>query len=96
MYVLDDETSGQLELLRRQHHALYPPYLLRLPPPQILAAESSQSFLIEKILFDPIIKHVQPDKGYSRSFWRRIVKHLEEGIHVLQARGEDVSFDGSG
>ncbi len=81
-----------LESLRRQHHALLPPYLLQLPPAHVLAEESSQQWIIHHILNDPDLKSYQPEKGYSRAFWRRIVAELEKGVeHIREESPDSVS-----
>ena len=91
MRPLDEVAKRQLESLRRQHHALYPAYLLRLPPNEILASEEGQRFLVERILSDPLIRYVPPERGYRRGFWRRAVAELEKGVEELRDNGEDVS-----
>jgi hypothetical protein len=72
-----------LESLRRQHHALLPPYLLRLPSSSELASEQGQQFLVERILRDVAISPYTAERGYERTFWRRIVAELERGVNEL-------------
>ena len=82
--------------LRRQHHSLHPSYLLRLAPPEELATPANQTFLVDYILNDPVIHDVQPERGYRRSFWKRIVIILEEGVKRLQVgdpENADVRFN---
>jgi hypothetical protein len=70
----------QLEVLRRQYYALYPLYQLRLPPAQFLATSQSQSYLLSRILDDPLLSRYPPEAGYQKSFWRRVVAELESGL----------------
>ncbi|KAK1924147.1 hypothetical protein DB88DRAFT_489232 [Papiliotrema laurentii] len=78
-----------LESLQRQHHALLPPYLLRLPSPTILAAEESQKWMIQHILHDPALGSYTPERGYNRSFWRKIVAELEKGVEAIRETEPD-------
>ena len=78
-------TMHHLESLRRQHHALLPPYLLQLPPARQLAAESSQHFLVHHVLQDEVIGPHTAERGYERTFWRKIVAELEKGVASIQA-----------
>ena len=78
------DTLSALHSLRRQHHALLPPYLLHLPPPSQLALPSSQTYLIHHILLDPTIANVRPERTCQRGFWRRVVDSLESGVRELQ------------
>jgi len=73
-----------LESLRRQHHALLPPYLLRLPSSSELASEQGQQYLVEYILRDVAISPYTAERGYERTFWRRVVAELERGVNELQ------------
>jgi len=77
-----------LESLRRQHHALLPPYLLRLPPSTELASEGAQRFLIERVLRDVAISPYTAERGYERTFWRRIVAELERGVSGLHVQDD--------
>ena len=72
-----------LKTLRRQHHSLHPPYKLHLPSPSHLARPDSQAYLIDHILYDPVIRNVQPERSYRRAFWRKIVNTLETGVREL-------------
>ena len=71
-----------LASLRRQYYALLPPYLLNLPPPDLLIAQESQKWIIEHILNDAVLASTPPEKGYSKLFWRKVVKELEKGLEV--------------
>lgn len=82
-----------LASLRKQHHALLPPYLLHLPSPAILAAEESQHYLVDHLLHDPSLLDRYPEKGYQRSFWRKIIAELEKGVKEIQQKDpRDVSL----
>ncbi|KAK4689063.1 hypothetical protein P7C73_g1024, partial [Tremellales sp. Uapishka_1] len=70
--------SSSLTTLRRQYFALLPPYLLTLPPSSVLSLPSSQRYLIDHLLSDPYLSAFQPEAGYRRTFWRRIIAVLEE------------------
>ena len=70
--------------LRRQHHSLYPPYLLHFPPPSDLASTASQAYLVDHILQDPVIRDIQPEREYRRAFWRRSIDAIEQGVRKLQ------------
>lgn len=80
---------SHLEPLRRQHHALLPPYLLKLPTAEVLASEESQQYLIQHILHDKLIASYTAERGYERTFWRKIVAELEKGVASIQAGDPD-------
>ena len=75
--------ANALEALRRQHHALLPPYLLRLPAATELASAISQQFLVQNILHDQLIRSYTAERGYERTFWRKIVSELERGVAAI-------------
>lgn len=77
----------QLKKLRRQYFALYPLHQLRLPDPLILA--KNQVFLKAHILEDPELGRYQPEAGYRKTFWRRIISGLEDGLRELIDEGND-------
>ena len=79
-----------IEILRRQYYALYPPYLLSLPPPSQLASFSVQNELVERILIGNSGAY-GPERGYARLFWRIIVGVLEQGVKELLESGDGVS-----
>ena len=72
-----------LQTLRKQHHALYPPFLLDFADPASLAQLPAQQWLVDHILFDPAIRGFEPERSYSRSFWRKVVLALEMGVGIL-------------
>lgn len=78
-----------LESLRRQYHALLPSYLLRLPDAELLAIGSSQQFLLNRILNEPLLSDRRPEKGYQRTFWRKIITELEKGVQTLHDEDPD-------
>ncbi|ORY32507.1 hypothetical protein BCR39DRAFT_504245 [Naematelia encephala] len=87
-----------LTRLRRQHHSLYPPYLLSLPrniTAGDFASASSQRYLLDQILYDPITRSYEPELGYSRRFWRWIVGRLEQGVEEINLMdpGRDEEVD---
>jgi hypothetical protein len=73
-----------LTALRRQYFALVPAYLLRLPESSVLAQRSAQIYLIGQILRGPGL--AQPETGYRRSFLRRIIPVIENGVRELQVQ----------
>jgi hypothetical protein len=75
---------ASLQSLREQYYALVPPYLLRLPPAEVLGTEEAQTFLVAGILCDEAGELPGPEVGYRRGFWRRVVGVLEEGVGVLR------------
>lgn len=77
--------QAALRRLRQQYYALTPSYILSLPDSSDLASAESQSFLVEAILEDKAFSHVQPEAGYRKSFWRKVLSVLEEGVRELQA-----------
>lgn len=77
--------QGALRRLRQQYYALTPPYVLSLPAPAELATPRSQAFLVERILADEAFADVQPEAGYRKSFWRKVLSVLEEGVKELQS-----------
>ncbi|CAD6585596.1 MAG: hypothetical protein TREMPRED_004185 [Tremellales sp. Tagirdzhanova-0007] len=83
---MSSSTHPALLSLRRQHHSLHPPFLLHLPSPADLVRTDSQTYLVDHILNDPVIRDVVPERSYRRSFWRRIVKSLEIGEYEVDAR----------
>lgn len=76
-------TEPSLEQLRRQYYALVPPYLLRLPPSEVLAGTENQKFLVTRILEDPEFAQRPPEATYRKGFWRKIVTELEEGVKEI-------------
>lgn len=76
-----------LHTLRRQHFALYPLHQLRLPPPTVLA--KNQDFLRHNIFHDRFLATYQPEAGYRKTFWRRVVAALEEGVRELEAEDSE-------
>ncbi|TXT07172.1 hypothetical protein VHUM_03342 [Vanrija humicola] len=66
-----------LETLRRQYFALVPPYLLRVPAPAELSSADAQAFLVAHLLESAL---PAPDAGYQRTFWRRVLPVLEDGV----------------
>jgi hypothetical protein len=68
----------QLDTLRKQYYSLYPIFKLNLPSPEILL--ENQSYLISHILDDPTLSNYAPEAGYQKSFWRKIVAGLEDGL----------------
>lgn len=82
--------SEQLQTLRRQYFALYPLHRLQLPKSDLLA--KNQLFLKEHVLEDPKLGRYQPEAGYRKTFWRRVVTALEEGVeNLLEHDDEAVS-----
>jgi hypothetical protein len=73
--------QDQLERLRKQYYSLYPIFKLNLPSPQILL--ENQSYLISHILDDPTLSNYAPEAGYQKSFWRKVVAGLEDGLGRL-------------
>jgi hypothetical protein len=74
-------TIQQLEQLRKQYYSLYPIFKLNLPSPEILL--ENQSYLISHILDDRNLSRYAPEAGYQKSFWRKIVAGLEDGLGRL-------------
>jgi hypothetical protein len=70
-----------LETLRKQYYSLYPIFKLNLPSPEILL--ENQSYLISHILDDPNLSRYAPEAGYQKSFWRKVVAGLEDGLERL-------------
>jgi hypothetical protein len=77
----------QLEQLRKQYYSLYPIFKLNLPSPEILF--ENQSYLISHILDDPILSNYAPEAGYQKSFWRKVVARLENGLGRLMELDPD-------
>jgi hypothetical protein len=75
--------AEQLQILRRQYFSLYPLHQLRLPDPDVLAR--NQVFLKEHVLKDTKLEDYQPEAGYRKTFWRRAIAALEEGVRDLSA-----------
>lgn len=63
-----------LETLRRQYFALVPPYLLHIPPPQLLA--ENQEWLVSNL----ITTRYPPESSYRRQFWRKLLPQIEASI----------------
>ncbi len=40
---------------------------------------------VERILEDEAFAEVQPEAGYRKSFWRKVLSVLEEGVKGLQS-----------
>jgi len=81
--------QDQSERLRKQYYSIYPIFKLNLPSPQILF--ESQSYLISHILDDPNLSRYAPEAGYQKSFWRKIVAGLEDGLRrMLESDQESV------
>lgn len=80
--------NEEFRTLRRQYFALYPLHQLRLPQAQVLAR--NQMFLRGQMLEDPKLERYQPESGYRKSFWRRIIGALEEGVQRLAGEDEEV------
>jgi len=76
-----NDSSEQLQILRRQYHSLYPIFKLDLPPSRILL--ENQSYLISHILDDTHLSRYAPEAGYQKSFWRKVVARLENGLDEL-------------
>jgi hypothetical protein len=81
---LTPELERELSILRRQHHALLPPYLLHIPSAASLIQPAAQEYLVEEILHGKAIELVKPERGYEKTFWRRIVNVLEDGLRKIQ------------
>lgn len=75
------DDSEQLRQLRRQYFSLYPLHQLVLPNSSVLAR--NQAFLKGRIIADPSLGRYQPDAGYQKTFWRRVVSALEDGVRNL-------------
>jgi hypothetical protein len=73
--------QDQLERLRKQYYSLYPIFKLDLPSPEILL--ENQSYLISHVLDDPNLSNYAPEAGYQKSFWRKVVAGLEDGLGML-------------
>jgi len=73
--------QDQLERLRKQYYSLYPIFKLNLPSPQILL--ENQSYLISHILDNIDLSRYAPEAGYQKSFWRKVVAGLEDGLGKL-------------
>jgi len=76
-----NSAQDQLERLRKQYYSLYPIFKLNLPSPQILL--ENQSYLISHILDDANLSKYAPEAGYQKSYWRKVVAGLEEGLRRL-------------
>jgi hypothetical protein len=74
------EPLAQLQTLRRQYYSLYPLFQLRLPSPSTLF--QNQEYLLSQILDDPSLSKYQPEAGYQKTFWRRVVVQLEDGLRA--------------
>ena len=72
------EAVHQLQILRRQYYSLYPLFQLRLPSPTVLF--QNQAYLLSQILDDSVLSKYQPEAGYQKTFWRRVVAQLEDGL----------------
>jgi hypothetical protein len=85
-------SSAPLETLRRQYFSLLPPRLIDLPPAATLSSIDGQTFLVEQLLQipstseashaakSPAMKLQQPENGYKRLFWRKVVQAVEDGL----------------
>jgi len=72
------EAVHQLQTLRRQYYSLYPLFQLRLPSSTVLF--QNQEYLLSQILDDSVLNKYQPEAGYQKTFWRRVVAQLEDGL----------------
>ncbi|KAL7421805.1 hypothetical protein Q5752_003576 [Cryptotrichosporon argae] len=80
--------SDALTTLRRQYYALVPPYLLQIPPPAALASPGAQARLVG------LLDGLQPEPGYARGFWRRVLPVVEDGVRARSEAGdEDAEVD---
>jgi hypothetical protein len=79
----------QLETLRKQYFSLYPLFQLQLPPSEVLFY--NQEYLLSKILDDPHLAQYHPEAGYQKTFWRRIVAKLEEGLKDIGNKNDDLA-----
>lgn len=77
----------QLQTLRRQYFSLYPLHRLQLPKSDVLAR--NQVFLKEHVLEDPELGRYQPEAGYRKTFWRRVIMALEEGVAILSDQDDE-------
>jgi hypothetical protein len=59
-------------------------FKLNLPSPQILL--ENQFYLISHILDDPTLSRYAPEAGYQKSFWRKIIAGLEDGLGRLMQK----------
>lgn len=84
LMALTPELERELKILRRQHHALLPPYLLHIPSAASLIQPAAQEYLVNEVLHDKPIELVKPERGYEKTFWRRIVNVIEDGLREIQ------------
>jgi len=78
----------ELDTLRKQYFALVPPYLLHLPSPQTLRSAAAQEALVELAeTEDP----PQPEAGYRKKFWKRVLGVLEESFEDADGDEDGVS-----
>ncbi|WWC61828.1 uncharacterized protein I303_104413 [Kwoniella dejecticola CBS 10117] len=86
-----------LDRLRKQYFSLFPVYLITLPEPQVLASTDAQRYLVSKLLLledEGALESEgstrrggrQPEDGYRRNFWRKVVDRMEIG---LRESGDD-------
>lgn len=84
-----------METLRRQYFALLPPRLITLPSAPILSSLNGQAFLVDRLLQlsdnsalpeaegEPSMSRTrlkEPESGYKRLFWRKVVQGVEDGL----------------
>lgn len=86
---LSPAAVAALETLRRQYFALVAPYMLRIPGSDVLATAPAQEFLVNRLLEGPL---PQPEAGYARGFWRRVLPVIEAGVHAIDDDDEAVSI----
>lgn len=78
-----------LDRLKRQYFALVPPRLIDLPAPETLITEDTQSYLLEELISPQTLR--QPEDGYRRLFWRKVIDGLEDGLSRI--RNDDLVSD---
>lgn len=70
--------------LRNQYFALVPPRLIHQRyqvSPYNLASVDGQHYLLTALLEEP--RFPQPEDGYRRTFWRGMMRDLEEGLRDI-------------
>jgi hypothetical protein len=87
-----EESPSDLSELRRQYFSLYPAIFLRLPSTSNLSSSAGQQYLIDHILADErlSVKGKEPERGYRKQFWKRVMKDLEAGVEARVEVGEDL------
>lgn len=87
-----EEADYDLKELRRQYFSLYPAVFLRLPSSSNLSSSVGQQYLIDHVLADKKLsaKGKEPERGYRKQFWKRIMKDLEAGVEARVEAGEDL------